>query len=178
MKLFQGPFYFLRHGETEVNRLGLVAGSRDVPLNDTGRRQALAAAARLDAAGITTVYSSPLVRARATAECVAAALGLPLIEIAQLAERAWGELEGRPRALRQAQATPVGGEALEAFIRRTLDGLATIDGSGRPLIVAHSGTYRVLCRELGLDAPSEPVMNCQPVRFSADAGRWSIEALE
>jgi 2,3-bisphosphoglycerate-dependent phosphoglycerate mutase len=178
MKLFDAPFYFLRHGETEVNRLGLVAGSRDVPLNETGRRQALAAAQHLARRGVGIVYSSPLVRARATAERVAAALEVRLVEIAELAERDWGELEGQPRALRQAEVTPAGGEALEAFVKRTLAGLAKIDGKGAPLIVAHSGTYRVLCRQLGLEAPSDPVVNCQPVRFSPDAGRWRIEPLE
>src|SRR5207253_1326141 len=122
--LFDGPFLFLRHGETEVNRLGLIAGSRDVPLNDTGRAQARAAAALLARRGIRAVYSSPLVRARSTAECVAAALELPLVQVRELAERDWGALEGQPRALRRDDATPAGAEELQAFVRRTLEGAA------------------------------------------------------
>lgn len=178
MTLFGAPFCFLRHGETDTNRLGLIAGMQDVGLNETGLRQALAAAERLKDRGIGAIYSSPLRRARATADCVGAALGLPVVEIAELAERRWGELEGKPRALRRLDMTPAGGEGSEAFARRTLAGLAKIPAGGMPLIVAHSGTYRVLCRALGIaSAEPVPVMNCEPVRFSRSGSLWRIEPL-
>src|SRR6185436_9362130 len=93
--LFRAPFYFLRHGETEVNRLGLVSGQSDVELNETGWRQARAAAQRLRGRGIGAIYSSPLKRARDTAGCAAAVLGVEIVIVPQLAERNWGELEGR-----------------------------------------------------------------------------------
>ena len=38
-----GMFYFLRHGETDSNRLKTIAGSLDVELNETGQAQARAA---------------------------------------------------------------------------------------------------------------------------------------
>ncbi|MEK7875408.1 MAG: hypothetical protein AAB325_04410 [Pseudomonadota bacterium] len=49
-----------------------------------------------------------------------------------------------------------------------------------PLVVAHSGTYRVLCRLIGQNAGTEPVMNCRPVRFTPPIGgaaAWCIEML-
>jgi broad specificity phosphatase PhoE len=181
MALFRGPFYFLRHGQTETNRLGLIAGMRDVELNATGRREALAAAEALRERGIGAIYSSPLGRARHTAQCVADALGLPVTLIAELAERNWGELEGRPRELRRLEATPPGGEGPQEFARRTLAGLQKIPGEPLPLIVAHSGTYRVLCRSLGIPTLEPvPVLNCAPLRFtppSEGGAGWTVAPL-
>src|SRR5687768_2128817 len=90
--LFTRPFYYLRHGETEANASRIIAGSLDVDLTPLGREQAQAAARALSREPITAVYSSPLRRARETAEPVAEALALPIILIGEIAERNWGEL--------------------------------------------------------------------------------------
>lgn len=177
--LFDGPFVFLRHGETEVNRLGLTAGMTDVVLNERGRQQARAAAAELVGRGLDAVYSSPLKRALATAQCVARRLGLPVVTIRELAERNWGAQEGKPRRARDRAATPPGGEGLDEFTRRTLTGLEKIRGGGLPLIVAHSGTYRVICSHFGIPVDAQ-VENCRPMRFSppgSPGGSWRVEAL-
>jgi 2,3-bisphosphoglycerate-dependent phosphoglycerate mutase len=168
--LLGGPFCFLRHGETEPNRLGLVAGASDVPLNEQGLAQARAAAARLSAGSIDAIWCSPLQRARDTAGCVADVLGIEPVIVAELAERNWGVLEGKPRGLRVREATPPGGESPEAFRTRTLDGLRRISASRMPLIVAHSGTFRVLSAWLGLPPPVAPVPNSVPLLFSRAAG--------
>jgi probable phosphoglycerate mutase len=177
--LLATPFCFLRHGETENNRLGLVAGASDVPLNATGLAQAQAAARRLAGSGIDAIWSSPLQRARDTAQCVAAVLGLDIVIVPELAERNWGELEGRPRELRVRGMTPPGGESLEAFRARTLDGLARVTPGRLPLIVAHSGTFRVLCEWLDIPQQAAPVANSQPLRLRRDSAldRWISEAL-
>jgi broad specificity phosphatase PhoE len=175
--LLRGPFCFLRHGETEPNRLGLIAGSTDVPLNDTGFEQARAAARLLANVGIDAIYSSPLRRARETADIAAQALRLPVTVIPEIAERNWGELEGRPRAERVRGVTPPGAETLEAFTARTLAGLARVrEGHRLPLVVAHSGTFRVLCAHLAIAAPEQPVENSRPLRFVPPAGghSWRI----
>ncbi len=168
-ELFAAPFCFLRHGETETNRLGLTAGATDVALNETGWQQARAAASILKDRDIDAIFCSPLKRARDTADCVAAALGLPATVIAELAERNWGALEGKPRALRVRNAEPPGGEGPDAFAQRTLAGLAKIPVSRLPLVVAHSGTFRVVCRALGIAAAETPVDNARPVRFEPAA---------
>ena len=180
LPLLQGPFYFLRHGETETNRRGLVAGATDVELNTTGWRQAHAAAELLRRRGIGAIYASPLRRAHDTAQCVAETLGLPVTVIPELAERCWGALEGQPRALRVRDATPPGGESPQQFAQRTLRGLAKIPPSPLPLIVAHSGTFRVLCGHLGIAQSEAPVANSQPQRFvpaRAGGASWLIEPL-
>ena len=177
--LFEKPFIFLRHGETETNRLGLTAGMTDVVLNETGQKQARAAAAALVGHGVDTIYTSPLERALVTARCVAEMLKLSFVTIPELAERNWGAQEGKPRGVRDRDATPPGGEALDEFTRRTLAGLAKIRGGGLPLIVAHSGSFRVICAhfEMRVDAQVE---NCRPMHFSPQAaktGKWRVEAL-
>ena len=65
------PFYFLRHGVTDHNLRRLVMGQLDVPLNDQGRRQAELAARQVVGLGISRIVSSPLSRARETAEVIA-----------------------------------------------------------------------------------------------------------
>lgn len=178
--LFRRPFYFLRHGETETNRLELIAGSTDVELNEAGRAQARAAIELVRPLGVTHIVSSGLRRARETATILATALDLPRAVIPGLAERGWGALEGRPRSERVRGTTPSGGETPEAFIERTRTALAQIGTQGTPLIVAHSGTFRALCQLLELEEPEAAIPNCRPVRFAppADAGaRWSLRAL-
>ena len=176
--LFERTFYFLRHGETESNRLLTIAGSTDVELNDAGRAQALAAVELVRPLGVTHVISSAQRRARDTATIIAGGLALPHTVVPGLAERNWGELEGKPRALRVRGVTPPGAESAEQHISRTRAALAGINARGTPLIVAHSGTFRVLCHLLALNAPVDPIVNCRPARFLPPEGAsasWMIE---
>jgi probable phosphoglycerate mutase len=180
MPLLERAFYFVRHGETEHNVRGLVAGSTDVLLTECGQAQARAAARALAPVGITAIYSSALRRARDTADCIGRSLALPVTVVEALGERNWGELEGQPRELRVRGAIPHGAEPPHQFMQRIVRGLATIDAGGVPLVVAHSGVYRVLCRVLGVIEPEAPVANAQPVRFvppAHGAAVWTVETL-
>ena len=174
IRMFTRPFYYLRHGETESNASRLIAGSLDVHLTPLGREQARSAAAALADEPITGIYSSPLTRARETAEPVAQALKLPVTIIDEIAERNWGELEGKPRHLAVRGMTPPGGEPTENFIRRVLAGFARID-TPVPLIVAHSGVFRVLCHTLEIVRTEGPVSNALPLRFAPlPGGGWEL----
>jgi probable phosphoglycerate mutase len=173
--MFERPFYYVRHGETETNAYRLVAGSLDVDLTALGREQAQAAAAMLVGEPITHIYSSPLKRARHTAQPIAAALKLPVTVLAEIAERNWGDLEGKPRGSRRKGIMPNGAETTEAFIERVLSGFALID-SEMPLVVAHSGVFRVLCRTLQIAESEAPVANAIPLRFVPQTrGGWKLE---
>lgn len=92
-----GRLVLLRHGQTDHNVAGRLQGRVDVPLNDTGRAQARAAARSL-AAGATPdlVVSSPLSRALETAEIIAATLGVPepIVTEKALIEAGFGAWEG------------------------------------------------------------------------------------
>jgi glucosyl-3-phosphoglycerate phosphatase len=176
--VLQQPFCFLRHGETSSNFEDTIAGSLDVPLTARGIEQSRVAAILLQDRGITSIHSSALRRARDTANCVADSLGLSVNVIAELGERSWGELEGKPRRLRIAGDTPAGGETPEAFRARILQGFAKIRADGLPLIVAHSGVFRVLCGLLRLMPLESRIENARPVLITpVGKDRWQIEAM-
>ncbi|MDO8532247.1 MAG: histidine phosphatase family protein [Dehalococcoidia bacterium] len=63
--------YLVRHGQTDWNRLHRIQGHSDTPLNETGRAQAQALARTFAEKPLSAVYSSPLRRARDTAEAIA-----------------------------------------------------------------------------------------------------------
>ncbi|HEV2815336.1 MAG TPA: histidine phosphatase family protein [Solirubrobacteraceae bacterium] len=65
-----------RHGETKENRDRRFQGQKDVALNDTGREQARKLADEAANEPIAALYTSPLVRARETADIVGERLGL------------------------------------------------------------------------------------------------------
>ncbi|MDE0207125.1 MAG: histidine phosphatase family protein, partial [Candidatus Tectomicrobia bacterium] len=61
----------IRHGQTDENVSGKISGQGPAPLNTRGQEQARLAAEVLEPLGITHLLSSPVVRARQTAEVVA-----------------------------------------------------------------------------------------------------------
>jgi glucosyl-3-phosphoglycerate phosphatase len=84
----------VRHGETNYNRDGLVLGQADVPLNETGLRQAAALEFALASEKIVAIYASPLRRTMTTAESIASPHGLTVTADKRLIEMDIGELEG------------------------------------------------------------------------------------
>jgi len=141
---------FVRHGETDWNRQGRFQGTRDIPLNDEGRAQARRLAARWPWGG-DVLLSSPLLRARETAEILAPALGLTIGGFdPRLIERSYGAAEGLTLAERQA-AFPHGGvpgvEAPEAIRARARAFLASVTEAypGRKVVVvSHGGFINVI----------------------------------
>jgi broad specificity phosphatase PhoE len=87
---------FARHGQTAPNRDGLVLGRADPELTEEGYQQAHRLAEALATEPVTAILTSPLLRARQTAEAVAAACGLPVTVDERLVEIDWGAWEGRP----------------------------------------------------------------------------------
>ena len=71
-------FAFIRHGQTDWNRDDRLQGSSDIPLNETGREQAHEAAGLLRDGGWEVIVSSPLMRARDTAQIIADDLNIEL----------------------------------------------------------------------------------------------------
>ena len=64
-------FLLVRHGKTEWNGLSRFQGKSDIPLDDEGKCQAELLAARLKGWEPSGIFSSPLSRARETAEIIA-----------------------------------------------------------------------------------------------------------
>lgn len=158
-----------RHGETEWNALGKLQGHTDIVLNEAGRAQARALAARVRPLGLGAVVTSDLARARETGEIVATTLGLAAPEIDHaLRERRFGVFEGltrdecasqHPDAWRAWVAqtgSPPGGEERELAVERIAGALARIAAvAGAPvLVVSHGGVMRLwLMHLLGASVP-------------------------
>lgn len=89
-------WYLVRHGETKWNKERLFQGATDVPLDDTGRQQALDAGAKLKEKGISfkKIYTSPLDRAVETAELITGFSRCDFCVDDRIGEMFFGELEG------------------------------------------------------------------------------------
>lgn len=89
--------YFVRHGESEANvaRMFSNKNHEQHPLTATGRQQAEELAEKLRDVKFTAIYSSPMLRARQTAEILNAPHGLNLQRVPALLEHDAGKFEGR-----------------------------------------------------------------------------------
>ncbi len=169
---------FIRHGETDWNRIRRIQGHIDIPLATSGVEQALKLAQRFareakPGARIDAIYSSDLMRAQQTAQPIADALGLPIQLREGLRERSYGAFQGHdsdeiadrfPDEYAQWQTrdpgfVPPDGESLRAFYHRVLHAVEPIVAAhpgGRIACVAHGGVLDCVYRfanGLLLDAP-------------------------
>ena len=139
-------FAFIRHGQTDWNRDDKLQGSSDIPLNALGRQQARQAAAVLAGGGWQVIVSSPLLRARETAEIMARELSIDLgPSYAEFVERDYGAREGTSSSETMAQwprRDYPGAESLDSVVVRGLAGLAKVwdDFGDRHVVIVCHGT--------------------------------------
>ncbi len=166
----RGIALLMRHGETPWNREGRVMGRNPVELDEDGRRQVESAVPLARALAPELIVSSPLVRARQSAEIIASGLGVTeIVEDPRLSEVEYGRWEGMVYAdlLNDAhyvhyrdrpldEPTP-GGETMYQVQARGVEAvrqtLAANPGR-RVLFVSHGDIIRtVLCHfmKLGLE---------------------------
>lgn len=151
----------IRHGQTEWSRLGRHTGRTDVPLTEQGRREARDAARTLHGWNLRHAYTSPLRRARETAELVSPACGLDIDD--HLVEWDYGVFEGEttPQTRERVPGWSVwtheivGGESVEQVGERAdafLERLAAVP-DGNVAVFAHGHLLAVLiARWCGLPA--------------------------
>ena len=186
----------VRHGETDSNRSHRFQGQLDVPLNDTGLRQAERLAERLAGERFDAVVTSDLMRVRQTAAPLLARLGA-LAEVDPVwREQGFGLFEGltaeevmaRYGALWQqwlrqdADFALPGGESVRAFSARVtgaLDALAARHPGQRVLVVTHGGVLDMLWRRVQgqplSSARACAIPNAGLNRLSWQAGALAIE---
>lgn len=87
-------FYYIRHGQTDINKYGIVPENRDVPLNEEGTQQAEKVALALRDKNIKIIIASPLLRAKQTAEIINKELNVSIIYHDGLKEGDWGIKSG------------------------------------------------------------------------------------
>jgi broad specificity phosphatase PhoE len=169
----------VRHGQSEGNARGVVQGHLDYGLTELGVRQAELTARVLATEKVDRVLSSPLLRAKATANRIATVHGVEVVEELALREYHIGEIAGMTGAQIREQHPELaaawgrderpafpGEEGREVFFERLsglLDGFTTT--SDTVVAVAHGGVIAALCYAvLGLDYYSKPgvfrVSNC------------------
>jgi broad specificity phosphatase PhoE len=151
--------FLARHGESDWNVEKRFQGHRDRPLTERGREQAHALADLVGAEKIDAVYTSPLSRARETAEIVAARAGLEAVALPELREVDTGSWSGLSRADVEARF-PEGftrwrsggsgwedGESYEEMAERVIGALRKIaedHPDGRVLVISHGGPIRAI----------------------------------
>lgn len=186
----------IRHGETGWNVEKRIQGHTDLPLNATGRAQALAMAYAAAHQRFAAVYSSDLARARETAEALAYREGEPVRLLPALRERHYGCFQGltadeaaaRFPALharylaRDPDCDFDTGETLAAFAARVAEGIAWLarHHPGQTVAaVCHSGVLDVVYRRATgrlLSAPRDfEIPNCALNWFYVDAQGWHLE---
>lgn len=150
---------FVRHGETVHNKeLVITAAAPGAPLNARGREQAAELASRLRSVDVAAIYTSPLLRARQTAEALGRARGLDPVVRTEFRECSVGELEGRggPEAFERFDSTwefwyhaedldyalGPGGETGSQALTRFTEGVAFVADAhrGQTVVVVGHGT--------------------------------------
>ncbi len=86
--------YIIRHGKTDWNNLWKIQGRTDIPLNEEGREMAERAAEEYKDINFDIAFSSPLIRARETAEILLKDRDIPIITDDRLMEMSFGAYEG------------------------------------------------------------------------------------
>jgi probable phosphoglycerate mutase len=188
---------FIRHGETDWNVARRIQGHTDIPLNETGRAQALAMAFNAAHQRFRAIYSSDLMRTMETAHVLAQREDQDVKPLAQLRERHYGVFQGITAAegaerYPEAHAHYVArdldydfetGESLRALAERVSQGIDWLvrHHSGQTIAaVSHSGVLDVIYRRATgrpLHTPRDFVIpNCALNWFHFDGQGWHLES--
>jgi len=179
--------YVTRHGETDYNVQKRYAGSTDIPLNDNGIYQARELANKLASTEFDIIITSPLLRAKQTAEIIHNSNGVPMIVIHEFAEINMGIYEGLTRdeartqypdiwarlGSRPSDDAPTGGETHRQFDARVANGIAKLKvnhSENRVFLVCHAFVARVINKQIkGLsfeDMHAFTLDNCDIVKYT------------
>ena len=149
-------FGLLRHGQTDWNINFLLQGVTDIPMNETGIEQIKLAAKAIRAEEWDLVLTSPLSRARQTAEIIASHVGFPeIVEQELLIERSFGEAEGLSHEQWRAKYANLdeipGGESRTQLQERSkllLNTMSKNFAGKRVLAISHGALIRSLLAEV------------------------------
>jgi broad specificity phosphatase PhoE/ribonuclease HI len=177
----------LRHGQTPLSVEKRFSGTGDPSLTEAGSAMAVAAARRLATSGAEAVVSSPLTRARQTADAVAAGLDVDVDVEEGLRETDFGDWEGYtfaevkqkwPRELQAWLAStavaPPFGESFDdtaVRVRRARDRVLARYGGRTVVVVSHVTPIKTLLR-LALDAPPSALYRMHLDLVSLSTVQW------
>ena len=142
--------YVVRHGETGWNALNKVLGRTDIPLNSNGMEQACELAHVIKDLKIDVFLSSPLSRARQTADIISREIGAEYAIDDRLIEQDFGAFEGIDRFAAEYQAAKreyfaryPGGESFFDMAARVFPLIGELEGKNA-LLVTHGGVCRII----------------------------------
>ena len=146
--------YFVRHGETEDNVLGISQGQLDIPLNERGIKQAEELSEKLKGYKFDVIYTSPLIRAKRTAEIINEYHQVEIIEDDRFKEFFAGRRQGTKASEWTAEMNEdfminpekYGAESNESFYQRCVDAYNDLPEDKDILVVAHAGVYKNIIR--------------------------------
>ncbi|XXM71611.1 histidine phosphatase family protein [Lysinibacillus sphaericus] len=147
----------VRHGQTDWNLHGRLQGQTDIPLNETGRKQAEECREFLKGMEWDVVITTSLKRARETAEIINKDLNLPIIEMDEFKERYFGDGEGLTREVRNEkypEFTFPGMESREDLDRRIEAGLLAVSTDypdKKILLVSHGAVIHAIIKKFHLE---------------------------
>lgn len=157
----------MRHGQTDWNQAGRWQGHADIPLNETGQKQAQALCQRLRSWPIDTVYTSDLQRCVQTAEPLANELGLEPIKTELWRERDVGDFSGLTggqareqfpeiwAAATRGMIDPPNGEPFADVLSRAWRAYETVrqaHSAGMVAVITHGGLLHALLGQvMGID---------------------------
>lgn len=193
---------FLRHGQTDWNAQGRFQGSTDIPLNEVGRAQAEAMGPYVASLRPDLIVSSPLSRAKDTAQAIARITGQSIREDDRLREAEGGAWEGltfeeigrnfgdefqRWRAGQPGTRAGNGETRLQLaqrFSAGVNDAYVETPSGGLLLVVAHGAAIRAAIPHL-LELPEEHwhiigrLQNCHyhRVEWSIEGSKWMLSEM-
>lgn len=165
--------YLIRHGQTDWNIQGKIQGSHDIPLNETGRKQARMLAEGMDSRPVTKIFSSTLKRAVETAKMIGDRQKVDIYLVPGLIEVEFGQWEGMTWQEIQAQypaeyerwsinpvdVAPPGGETQMEVMTRVAGAVETVMGMTDKrediAVVSHGATMAYIVAYLMRNHPEE-----------------------
>ncbi len=184
--------HLLRHGTLLPNPERRFVGQRDIPLSETGRRQARRVQSDLSSVPLAQVWTSDLPRCLEMTSIVMEGRMVPVHPESAFREIRLGEWEGLTKGEVNARFpgavdargkdlwnyVPQGGESFAMLARRVLpalfERLNSLPGDGHALLVAHSGVNRIiLMRYMALDmrdffALPQPYAACTALHYGEE----------
>ncbi|MBU0999787.1 histidine phosphatase family protein [Patescibacteria group bacterium] len=184
-------FIIFRHGQTDWNIEHRPMGKRDIPLNDAGKEQVEKLALRFATEQINVFYSSPLKRAKETADIIAGKHGKQAIIMKDLIEMNLGKLEGKTKKARIAmfpefdpandvQRTKMGMETFSDWIpkleKQMVPGLLKVHAGQTIALSTHDQKMRAILIALGMpeEVKGEILKNSAVSIIEIDNGKVDI----
>jgi probable phosphoglycerate mutase len=184
----------LRHGQTDANATGVIQGWQPVPLNAAGVEQSRRLATRLTTfvPRVRRLVSSDLLRARQTAEPIAAALGIDPVFDPRWRERGLGAMEGQTIGERETwraatgEIDAPGAESVQAFRERAERAFRSLQveyACDRVVaVVTHGGSIRSILHHFGsgrlqLGEPDRAVLESPDLQIIANCSILHLERI-